>query len=245
MNRFTPVLKRMSGRLTVPQPLKSRILFEMAGDLEELFAFYRSKGLSEQDAVRKAEEKIEAGDETIELLTHMNDTAVKRFMRRFSEPNRKRIEIFSWVLLMLSTGLFGFMKLMGSRLLSGSVFTWLLLAVAVFLCGLFLSKYYMLYIKKDHALPGLRTGLPLMLFLGMQSVLIGLNGFFYELYTASVTMATEIDMTYEFFTNALMRCFGLLSFGFVIAVVAALMWFVFTLKTLSVEQYEKSVLYLD
>ena len=82
MNRFATVLQRMSCRLTVSQPLKSRILLEMAGDLEELYTHYRSQGLGEQDAVRKAEEKIEAGDETIKLLTYMNDTSVKRFMRR-------------------------------------------------------------------------------------------------------------------------------------------------------------------
>ena len=95
MNHFAPVLQRMSRRLTVPQPLKSRILLEMAGDLEELYTYYRSQGLSEQDAVHKAEEKIEAGDETMELMTHMNDTTVKRFLRRFSGHNQKRIEIFS------------------------------------------------------------------------------------------------------------------------------------------------------
>ncbi len=47
MNRFAPLLKSINARLDLPQPTKSRIILEIASDLEDMYQFYQSQGPDE------------------------------------------------------------------------------------------------------------------------------------------------------------------------------------------------------
>jgi len=243
MSRFTPLLQRMNERLNLPQPEKSRVLLEMAGDLDELYKLYLSRGYDESDAQRLAEEKIEASDETIELLIQLNDTFMRKLLRRLSELTQKRIENFSWITLLVLIGLMCVMKIMNSKLVYDSVFIWILSFLGVSLFGISFSKYYSLYIKKDHGIPSLHSGLSLIFFLGVLSILTGINGFFYELHIAFMNIAAETEKMQIYFPMAIKRSLSLIAVSFVIAVYAVLVWFIFTLKTLYIEQLEKNVLY--
>ena len=245
MSRFTPLLQRMNERLNLPQPEKSRVLLEMAGDLDELYELYLNRGYNESDAQRLAEEKVEASDDTITLLIQLNDTFMRKLLRRFSELTQKRIEIFSWVSLLVLIGFMFVMRIMNSKLVYDSVFIWMLSFLAVSIFGVALSKYYSLYIKKDHEISGLHSGLSLIFFLGILSILTGLNGFFFELYKASMNIITEAEKMQIYFPMAIKRSLSLVAVSFVIAVCAALVWFIFTLKTLYIEQLKKNVLYSE
>lgn len=57
MNPFNPLLKRINDKLDLSQPAKSRIVLEIAADLEDLYRIYRDRGLSEEEALHKAQEK--------------------------------------------------------------------------------------------------------------------------------------------------------------------------------------------
>ena len=46
MTDFTAALRRIDSRLHLPQPARSRVILELAGDLEELYRHYRATGLS-------------------------------------------------------------------------------------------------------------------------------------------------------------------------------------------------------
>ncbi|MBN1290695.1 MAG: hypothetical protein JXB48_02565 [Candidatus Latescibacteria bacterium] len=245
MSRFSPLLQRMNERITLPQPEKSRVLQEMAGDLDELYELYLSRGYDELEAQRLAEEKVEAGDETITLLIQLNDTFIRKLLRRLSELTQKRMETISWVTLLVLLCMAFTMKIMNSELISDSIFVWILSFLAISLFGVSVSKYYSLYIKKDHEIERLHSGLSLIFFLGALSLLTGLNGFFYELHKAFINTAKETDKMQIYISIAIQRSLALIAVGFVIAVCAALVWFIFTLKTLSIEQYEKSILYRD
>ena len=48
MNRFANVLRQARDRLQVPEPSRTRILLEMASDLEDSYQFYLSQGLDEK-----------------------------------------------------------------------------------------------------------------------------------------------------------------------------------------------------
>ena len=54
MRRFGPILARLNERLVLPQPLKYRVLNEIAADLEDTFETYVSQGLGENEAEQKA-----------------------------------------------------------------------------------------------------------------------------------------------------------------------------------------------
>jgi hypothetical protein len=80
MNRFASLLREVNNRLNLPQPTKSRILLEMAGDLEDLYNFYRGQGLDENEAVQKAEEKIDASYEALAELVEIHQTSYRKLM---------------------------------------------------------------------------------------------------------------------------------------------------------------------
>ena len=72
MKKFTLFLKSINERLSLPQPLKSQILLEVAGDLEDVYEFYKNKGLNEQEAMQKAEEKLDLTDEALSELIRVH-----------------------------------------------------------------------------------------------------------------------------------------------------------------------------
>jgi len=79
MTQFTPILKRINERLDLPQPTKSRIILEIASDLEDTFRFYLQKGLDEQESFQKAEEKFDlysyqSGFEIFQISTIFRNT---------------------------------------------------------------------------------------------------------------------------------------------------------------------------
>lgn len=74
MSRFTSLLKRIDDRLKFPQPTKSRILLEIAADLEDLHLLYLERGLGEEEAAQLAEEKFDFSDKALQEFTHVHQT---------------------------------------------------------------------------------------------------------------------------------------------------------------------------
>ena len=56
MSRFADVLSREKHQLDIPEPARSRILLEMASDLEDSFQHFESQGVGDDKARRLAEE---------------------------------------------------------------------------------------------------------------------------------------------------------------------------------------------
>jgi hypothetical protein len=48
MTRFSDTLRALNERLDLPQPVRSRILLEIAGDLEDLEQHFLDSGLSQK-----------------------------------------------------------------------------------------------------------------------------------------------------------------------------------------------------
>ncbi|MCE5249207.1 hypothetical protein LLG96_03205 [bacterium] len=243
MNRFTALLREMSGRLDVPQPLKSRILLELAGDLEDLYATYINRGIAEETAMRMAVDKIAIGDEAVDLLIRLNDSAVKRFLRRFPSHVQRWIEVISWCVIMLAASCVLYMKASHGSLFIDGPFAWMLAGITLALCGITISRLYVLYIKRDHTVTRIRSGLPFMLFLGCLSILIGVDGFFLEIYSALIKAIYAGGKDVSGLISTLQGAFFFVALSFFLAATASVIWFVFTLKTLTIEQHEKAVLY--
>jgi len=45
MDNFKPILKEINSKLDLPQPTKSRIILEIAADLNDTFDTYKKQGL--------------------------------------------------------------------------------------------------------------------------------------------------------------------------------------------------------
>ena len=96
MSRFHSVLSQTGERLHLPKATKSLILVEIAADLEDLFQHYLERGLSEEEAAAKAEEKVDMTDEAlvelVQIHSHLEELTEHR-VPCLGQPRRDRPRI--------------------------------------------------------------------------------------------------------------------------------------------------------
>jgi hypothetical protein len=96
MTRFAHVLQRAEQSLHAPEPRRSRVLLELAQDLDDLFAELRAGGLTEDEAARRAESLLAPSSEAIDALCRVHAPLHVRLAERFSAGSSYRVE--RWLL---------------------------------------------------------------------------------------------------------------------------------------------------
>ena len=84
MNRFNQALLGADARLTVPEPARSRILLEIAADMEDLFQECIGRGDSEVEAEARVLEHFDLSDEALGELVRVHDTPLQRSLEKVS-----------------------------------------------------------------------------------------------------------------------------------------------------------------
>ena len=84
MSRFARVLSDADARLMVPEPARSRILLEIAADMEDLYGAYVGKGLSEEDAEAAVREHFDLSEDVLRELVRVHDTPLQRSLENLS-----------------------------------------------------------------------------------------------------------------------------------------------------------------
>ena len=87
--------------MRVAEPLKSRIVLEMAADLEGLAAHYRRQGMGDEEAAAQAELELLATGEVLEALVRVHTTGWERAAARLAWGLRSGLNL---VLLILGFG---------------------------------------------------------------------------------------------------------------------------------------------
>ena len=87
MSDFAAALQRIDARLHLPQPARSRVILELASDLEDLYGHYQSKGLSKAEAREAALADLDASDEVLTALSEVHASGARRSMDRV-HPSR-------------------------------------------------------------------------------------------------------------------------------------------------------------
>ena len=242
MRRFVPILKRINERLVLPQPLKYKIMKEITADLEDTFTVYIQQGLGEDEAEVKALEKIAADDGVIDQLIEVHETPVRKMLRRLSDKMQHRIEITLWISLLVIVGVIVTALLISSDNLAGSLFNWFTGGLIICMFGISVSKYYEIFIKRDHTLQNIHRGLPLLIFISCLTIITGILGFFVELQESMYTMANFGAEGFNTSVVPLFRSFTVISFSFATAVAGAVVWLIMTMKTLNIEDQEHAFL---
>lgn len=101
MERFAPVLRRVDRELEVRDPERSRILLELAGDLEELYRAYRGRGCSEEEARRRAEAWLAPDEASLGGLRRLHTPLAGRLLDSLSDVARSRLETAAFTVLAL------------------------------------------------------------------------------------------------------------------------------------------------
>jgi len=126
---FGRVLRKAEAGLRVPEPQRSRMLLEMAADLDDLYHEYRGRGLGEEEARERAVRLLGASPQVLAELGRQHGSRVAGLLDRLAGAGGPRLER---MLLVLTAGLAvagGAVSVTTSRVVAGSLWSWGLLAL--------------------------------------------------------------------------------------------------------------------
>ena len=84
MNRFADVLNQARDRLDIPEPSRTRIVLEMASDLEDSYQYYLDQGHEEAEATRLAKEAFGTSEEALRHLSKVHGSSIGGIADRVS-----------------------------------------------------------------------------------------------------------------------------------------------------------------
>jgi hypothetical protein len=239
MKRFTNLLRRAGERLDLPQPEKSRILLEIASDLDDSYRLYLGKGYSEGEAAKKAEEMFDVSDEALEQLVRIHESKFRKLLGRISEQAQTRWErVILVAIVLFIAGAAGRNLFSADLFRQASSFVWPLLVLSFGTLAVAVFQAYKLYIKKDHSVGRLQSGLPWLLAMAGLSLLTGFLGSLLEMYR-SVVMSTEhVERSLVYLVDWALRCSAMMIVSLLVAIAAAVIWFVLMAKVRRIEVAE-------
>ena len=223
MSRFDVFLHETGERLGLPKATRSLILVEIASDLEDLFNHYVQQGMSEEEAVTRAEEKVDMSDEALTELVRIHSDArgwTDRIARR-AQPFWERLAMALLVLFFI-----------GASTLEHDVrplahvtgFIWPIFAILLALVIFFTVQMARL---SDHPSPRrLHDSLTTPLFLGAASLVVGFAGTGIELYRTLMRMAADPEHAAPLFARAVLGTTATLAIALLVTLAAGVAWFV-------------------
>lgn len=227
MTDFADVLMPLSARLPLPQPARSRILLEIAADLEDLYQHYRSSGLSQAEARSKAIEACDLSDQALAELVQLHTSTFRKLLDRLSAQAQTRWERALLVLIALVVAGAALNVLLREPLISDAGWmAWppLLCAATALLFGL--AKSYHIFVKQDHAPRRARRGVDAVAVLAIAQCLLGFLGVYVGLYLAAWRIAGDVRNAFLYLFNWLLSGSALLSTSLSGALITAVIWFV-------------------
>lgn len=243
MRGFEVEIRRVAEQLDLPQPVRSRILLELAADLEDLAAALRQEGVDEEEARRRALASLLPSPSALAELRGVHRPLYQRLVDRFSERARHRLERLLLVGVSAVVLGIGFEALARVHLLSSpSVFVWPLLAVAVLVVVLGTGKLLQLYVVKDHALARLRWGMFLLPVLAFASGAVGFIGLVLDFYATASAIEADVRLQALLVLGWLRRDMPMLALALLVGVLAGLFWFVAAVRIAHIEQAEAEAL---
>lgn len=230
MSRFDRVLRRAERGLQAPEPRRSRILMEMAADLEDLYRTYREQGLGETEARRRAEEWLAPSTTALASLRSVHLPAFERLLDRLGGSTRGRVELGLVTLVsLLSVGAGVAGALRSGALSASSPGLWILAAflTAGLVAGV--SQGYSLFVRGDRLGPGWSGRLLPVLAAAAATALTGLLAGAVRL---SLTVASpETGRTMTDVWSQVATATGVAALGLTGALFLALLWLLLRVRS--------------
>lgn len=243
MTNFTETLRDINDRLELPQPARSRVLLEIAADLDDLFAYYRQHGCSPQEARIRAIEHCDLSDEALAGLVQVHTSVWKRFLDRFGAQAQSRWErVFLLVLLAFVALLTGRMIVTLEVFEAAEAWVWPVVLVTFAAAVFGGHKLYLAFLKKDHDSRRLRSGLTALIAAAVANLIIGTFGAWMGLYRAAGRAADDVAGFWRYAVEWLFAGSSLFVVSLTAAVMVSLLWFVLANKVARIEEAEAAIL---
>lgn len=228
MNRFAEILEQARSRLQVPEPGRTRILLEMASDLEDSFQFYRSQGMDEDEAVRRAEEAFGTSEEALGLLSKIHESGACGLADRVSgQVGGLGSKILLLFLLVFEVWLAGKVLTEEAFRVYVSPFVWPVVGLALAAFGISVWKSVQIFSKTGRDVRRLRTGLGVLLFCAGASLAVAGCGFLFHLQRFfRVNVPNAPESLFMNFAGWMVMISSMMTISLLVAILTALVWFV-------------------
>lgn len=182
MTRFTNILSRIRDRLDLPQPTKSRILLEIASDLEDAYHYYVDRGMTDQEATKKSLAIFDIDDASLSELVRIHQTPIQRWLDGLSAHAQTLWERILLILVLLTVIVISIPAVTATSFLNeASGFVWPVLGIGLAALIVGADKAITLYVIKDHRHERLRQRLLWLPVLVGASIFTGIFGYFLEI----------------------------------------------------------------
>ncbi len=228
MTDFSKHLRDISARLPIPEPARSRILLEMATDMEDLLRHYTEGGMPHHEALRSVEEHFRPSDAAIQELIRIHTSPVRRSLEGMSARARRPWEraVLGLVALLVAVGLVSHLVQPG-LLSDASLLAWALLAV--FTTALAVGVWQALALFGPPARRGSTGSHPALRTLpATAAVLLGTGfvGIWIELFRAALAVRASPPSTLRILVEWLHMALATLVVSLSCALLTGLIWFV-------------------
>ena len=225
MRRFSHVLRRVDRRLEVREPERSRILLELAGDLEDLYRAYRDRGCGDEEARRRAEAWLVPDDGSLDGLRRLHTPLAARLLSPLSEVARSRLETLAFTVLALGTVAAG-LGLLWTTPVLGTHGPWTVAVLALGGLGAAAAarRGVQLFVSSGSRGPGVPGALPELPALGAGAALVGALGGCVELERALASAGGGVSAGGAAWAG-MGTAAGTAALGLLVALALALAWF--------------------
>lgn len=246
MSDSASVLRSLADRLDLPQPARSRVLIEVAADLEDLEALYVSRGSTPGQARELALERLDLSDDAIAALVRVHGSPLRRGLDRLGDTGRRRGERLALGAL-LAFLLLGTRALIPTRDLLTDAGQALWIIAALVIPGLLLSasRIYALWGRDEHDPRRLRRGLDAILALGGLSAAAGITAWWVGLRRVATASAAAPDAALAYLFEWLTSGSALVVTSFQGAILLGILWLILSGRAAQVERGEAELLLLQ
>ncbi|MGD2069121.1 MAG: hypothetical protein PVI57_10650 [Gemmatimonadota bacterium] len=242
MNGFDQELREIAAGLELPEPARSTILLELKGDLEDLSASLQASGIPEEEARSRAVATLLPDTDSLEALRSLHRPWWERLVERYSEPARNRLErlllaVLVGVLLLGGGGTLARLDLMASP----SGFLWPVLALGASGLALGVYKLLDLFVKQDHRPSRLGRGMFALPVVSAASVVLAFTGVVFDLYATAGRIEQDAAAATLHLLEWIRRDAVLLSVALMVAALAAVAWFLASVRIARIARAEAEV----
>jgi len=228
MKRFARILSEAHDQLQIPEPSRTRVLLEMASDLEDSYQFHLERGCDETEAARRAEEAFGTSEEALKHLTRIHESGLGGMQNRLSGQIGR-----PWEKILLLV-IFAFEILATAKVVSHeaffmflSPFVWVIGALALTAFVFTAWKLYQIFFGRGSDVRQLRSGLGALLFFAGASLAVSACGFLFHIqrfFRANYESAAE--SLFMNFAGWMATISFMMILGLLVAMLTALIWFV-------------------
>jgi hypothetical protein len=234
-----PVAERMRE---LHHPVRTRILLELAADVDALSADLRRSGIPAVEAARRAAERVVPSEAALDALVRLHLPLYRRVMEPVSDTALRRWErgaLLAVTVAVLATGV----GLLGSQglLRSPSPFLWVVLGLAGGIVALALAKGFQLFVRREHRPGGAGRGLWTLLVLSALSLLAAWTGAVVDLWRLAATMEAGLADPGPLLLDWLFRESVLITTALLSALAGSLAWFLLAQGAASIRGGEEAV----